>query len=245
MSDLKKNEKKIKIAGIDYSITSPAIVVYDGPEKPFNHRYCKAFYFDNRKNAPIRPVCELDLKPNYYPLWNTPEQRYQELASWACSILLAEGIEEVYLEDYIFNMSKSNPGLIFNMAENTGVLKNNLWFMGIKHMPVSPTELKLWVANHGQAKKDELEKRFINETGLEDFRKILWLTEKASAPISDIIDAYYLCKWAVFDKTCGVDVPEPRSKRKKGATKKAKKVGLNPLKPLTKMKKEKITDEST
>ena len=222
-------------------MTSPAIVVYEAPkDEPFSHKNCTAYYFDDRKNAPVKPVCEMTLRPGMYPLWMVPEQRYQELASWAMSILLARGVTEVYLEDYTYNMSKSKPGLVFNMAENVGVLKNNMWFMDIKYIPVSPTELKLWVAHHGQAKKEDFENRFINETGIEDMRKILWLTEKASTPISDIIDAFYLAKWGVFDKTCGVDVPEPISKRKKGGVnKKARKAGLKPLKKLTALKTEK------
>lgn len=222
------SKENLILAGIDYSMTSPAIVVYNGPkDEPFSHKNCKAFYFDDRKNAPLRPTCEMTLKPGWYPLWMVPEDRYQQLASWALSILLTENVHEIYLEDYAFGGSKSKPGLVFNMAENGGVLKNNLFLMGIDIKKVSPTALKLWVADHGQAKKQDFERVFKEETGIDDIRKILWLTDKAQTPISDIIDAFYLCKWGVYDKTCGVVVPEPLSKRKK-PKKKMELTGLGP-----------------
>ena len=234
----------ILLAGVDYSITSPAITVYEGlKDRPFSHRYCTSYYFDDRKSAPIRPIAPIGLKPSMYPLWMIPEERYDALASWAVSILATRGVEQFYLEDYVYNQSKSKPGLVFNMAENVGILKNYMWLLGIKYIPVSPTELKLWVAGNGQAKKEDFEKRFVNETEIENFRFILGLTEKAGSPISDIIDSFYLAKWGFFDKTCGVEVPEPKSgKRKKGPTKRAKTAGLKDLKPLstlTPMKKEK------
>lgn len=188
---------KIIVAGIDYSITSPAIVIHNSGDATWDHRKCKAFYFDDRKNAPLKPECELPLKPQYYPLWTTPEQRYQELASWAVSIMLAEGVTHVYLEEYAFSRG-GGAGLVFNIAENGGVLKNNMWFMGLKYKTLIPSNVKYWATGKGNAKKDEMEDRFVNETEINDLRNVLWLTEKAMAPISDIIDAYYICKIGHF-----------------------------------------------
>lgn len=228
-------DNRIAIAGIDYSITSPSVVVYQGNrDEPWDWKKCKAFYFDSRRNAPIKPKCEMELKPQYYPLWTSPEERYQALASWVACILIYHEVKLVYIEEYAFSRG-GDSGLVFNLGENGGVLKNNLWISNIKYKTITPSNLKNYICGLGTAKKDQIENAWVKETGIEDLRKTLWLTDKAMTPISDILDAYYICKFAFYEQTTGVIMPESMTK---GAIKRRAK-GLPPLKPLAKKTKRK------
>ena len=84
--------------------------------------------------------------------------------------------------------------------------------------------LKKWVTGVGRVSKADkangmtnktyMENRFINETGIMNFRDILNITEKAESPISDIIDAYYLCKYG-YNEIRGLIKVEPESPKKK------------------------------
>jgi hypothetical protein len=222
-----ENLKTLVIAGIDYSITSPAIVISKINDERWTHTKTKAFYFDSRKNAPSNPQCEIQLDRQIYPLWLSAEQRYEQLALWAVSILIAEQVDIVYLEGYALSRSSAS-GLVFNIAENGGVLKQNMYLCNIKFVEVSPTALKTWVVegkrgdHKGHADKELMEKCFVIDTNITNLREILGLTEKASSPIGDIIDAYFLCKFGYIDKTVGIVLPE----------KKKKKMKLKPLPPI-------------
>lgn len=133
------------IAGIDYSMSSPAIAVYD-TTKPFIFENIKFFNLNKTKkyqgiNGPIR----ID---DFLP-YTSAEERFKNIATWAIRILLDEGVTEAVLEGY----SMGSKGNVFDIAENTSVLKQYMFERGIKFYTPAPTSVKKNFCGSGNAKK--------------------------------------------------------------------------------------------
>jgi len=65
---------------------------------------------------------------------------------------------------------------------------------------VAPTAIKKFATGKGNANKEKMQDAFINETGV-NLKEQLNMTEKQWNPSSDIIDAYYVCKYAIHEET--------------------------------------------
>jgi Holliday junction resolvasome RuvABC endonuclease subunit len=200
------------VAGIDYSITSPSIVISEVNGK-WNHHKTKAFYFEHRKTYPLYPDCDIELCCLPYPVWTSLEERYNKLSEWAIAIIKRNMVDIVYLEGYALSRS-STSGLIFNIAECCGVLKHKMYMSNINFVSVTPTALKMWVTGKGQAKKEQMEEAFIADTGIDNLRQILSISDKVEKPIFDIIDAYFLCKYGYVDQTEGIFMVDTKPKKK-------------------------------
>ena len=127
-----------KIAGIDYSLTSPAICVYKEEDDGFfDFDRCMLYYLSNNKRqqqlAAGCGVSNIIAEP--YPEWNCEEERHEKLASWAYQRV--QGCSEVYLEGYAF--ATSAQAGVRSIAENTGLLKNKMWKNKISFMSYPPT----------------------------------------------------------------------------------------------------------
>ena len=114
--------KQKKIAGIDYSLTSPAVCVYkeeDGGHFDFDG--CVLHYLcNNKKQQQLSAGYGLgNIKAELYPEWETAEERQDALSSWAISLI--QGCDKVYIEGYAF--AASGISHVRSIAENTGLLK--------------------------------------------------------------------------------------------------------------------------
>jgi len=189
--------KQKKIAGIDYSLTSPAICVYEYEEdddRYFDFDGCMLYYLSNsEKQKQLAAGCGLsNLQAEPYPEWETEEERHDALSSWAISIV--KGCSEVFIEGYAF--ATSAQAGVRSIAENTGLLKHKMWKQKIKFSTYPPTVIKKFATGKGNANKELMYDAFTSElvtpTDLKER-----LTPKAKAiknPISDIVDAYYIAK---------------------------------------------------
>ena len=95
-----------KIAGIDYSLTSPAICVYKEEDDGFfNFDGCMLYYLSNNKRqqqlAAGCGVSNIIAEP--YPEWDCEEERHEKLSTWA--YLCIQGCDEVFIEGYAFATS--------------------------------------------------------------------------------------------------------------------------------------------
>lgn len=176
------------IAGIDYSLCGPAVCLYsDGDASTyFDHKYC-SFYFltENKRQSEIS---SMNIYGERMSDWNSEEERYETIADWAQDIVM--GCSSVALEGYAFGAH----GRVFQIAENTGILKYKLYRLGIPVTVVPPTEVKKFATGKGNADKNQMYEAFVAETGCH--LKML-LTPKRSdsvSPVSDIVDSYYICK---------------------------------------------------
>jgi hypothetical protein len=181
------------IAGIDFSMSSPAITIHTGNEWSFNN--CEFHFFQNPKKINFESIIK-DF-PFLHPYQYSENiqsgiERYSYLSEWILSILLKlDNIEMVFLEGYSYNSIGKR---IFEIGENTGILKFRLYNNNIPIKIIQPTIIKKYATLHGNANKQLLETIFITETKI-NLRSILNQTNKQFNPSSDIIDSYYLVKY--------------------------------------------------
>ena len=141
-SSSKKSEKVI--AGIDYSMTCPCICVHTGDKFSFHN--CQFFFLTDKKrfDGTHRKVFHGD----YFHDWSCEMDRYDSIADWAMFKLV--GVEHVGLEGYAFNVK----GKVFNIAENTGILKYKLWQQRIFKRSSQFLEIKRLATGKGNVDKE-------------------------------------------------------------------------------------------
>ena len=188
-----------KIAGIDYSLTSPAICVYkeeDGGYFDFDR--CVFHYLsNNERQQQLATRSGLsNLKAEPYPEWKTAEERHEELTAWAYRIV--QGCEEVYLEGYAF-ATAAQAG-VRSIAENTGLLKHKMRKNKISFKSNPPTVIKKFATGKGNANKEVMYEAFVDEllTPTDLKERLTPKATKVKNPISDLVDAYFIAK-------CGVE----------------------------------------
>ena len=186
---------KKKIAGIDYSLTSPAICIYTGDnEKFFEFDSCKIYYLSNNKRQQQLASCSgiSNIVAEPYPEWSTEEERHEKLSSWTMSLI--QGCNEVFIEGYAF--ATSAQAGVRSIAENTGLLKNKMWLGRIPFKNYPPSVIKKFATGKGNAIKELMYEAFMSEFLTPDDLKER-LTPKANKivnPVSDIVDSYFITK---------------------------------------------------
>lgn len=177
------------IAGIDYSMNSPAICVYDTT---------KDFKFENLKfyNTGTLKTCTGQFGNVHIaliPPYTTQEERFRDSAKWGLDILLANGVESATIEGYSMGASS---GLVFQIAENTSLIKQGMSLNGIDFETPSPTSVKKNFCGKGNMKKDGMVDHFYDVvfpgTELHD---IIKRPNRMSKPCDDLVDsvAVLLC----------------------------------------------------
>ena len=190
------NQKKI--AGIDYSLTSPAICVYTEEEDGgyFDFDRCVLYYLsNNEKQRQLAAGCGIgNIIAEPYPGWSTQEERHENLSSWTISLI--QGCSEVYLEGYAYGVT-SNRAPIY---ENTAILKHKMWKRKISFKTYPPTVVKKFATGKGNANKEQMYEAFVDEllTPTDLKERLTPRATKVINPISDIVDAYFIAK-------CGVE----------------------------------------
>lgn len=174
------------ICGIDFSYTSPAICVYD-TDTPL--------VFDSLKFYNMYKVKKLqgvyaNVRVDPYPDFTCPEERFQNIRDWALDIVISNNVEEAVIEGYALG---SRAGLIFQIAENTSLLKNALYNNNIPFITPAPTAVKKVFVGKGNASKEDVVDAFIRRTGV-DLSKHLGLSDKDKykKPIDDLCDSFAL-----------------------------------------------------
>ena len=181
-------------AGIDYSMSSPAITIYNDT-KPFHIDNCKIFYLTGHKKCLNKRADWLGTLLPKTESFKSVEERFDYIAQWALNAVQKNNVWKVFLEGYSFSSKGSS---IFQIGENTGNLKNSLWRAGIPFDTIPPKSVKLSFSGNGNASKILMEMKFLQETGI-DIKKLLDMTEKQENPSSDIIDSYAILK-------CGLEM---------------------------------------
>jgi Holliday junction resolvasome RuvABC endonuclease subunit len=176
------------IIGIDYSVTSPAIVAkIDGGYKFFCYRQKKK-----------HKVMHADLVMLEYPLYNSAEQRFDLLASGLLGAVEkhAGRPSSAFIEAYAY----SGSGMITTIAEATGCIKQMLYKSGVGYTPLIASSIKKHASGKGNASKREMVDAFKKEYGqcpytwfdIKDDGK-----EKIPSPVSDIVDAYFVLQCGI------------------------------------------------
>jgi hypothetical protein len=175
------------IGGIDYSMTCPAICVYSGQPQQFSFFGCKIYFLTDRKKH-IRTYLS-NIKGESFEDYEGDFMRYDSLSEWAMRYL--RGINQACIEGYAMGAK----GKVFNIAENTGVLKYKLFQSQIPLEIAPPSQIKKMATGKGNATKDEMHDAFFKETKTNLISIITPDRSDVISPVGDIVDSYYVCKY--------------------------------------------------
>ena len=186
-----------KIAGVDYSLTSPAICVWKAENNDgfFDFDSCALYYLERvqqRKSAEASGPGLLNLHPEDYPEWETEEQRHDLLTDWTMRVI--QGCE-VFIEGYAF--ATSGKSYVRSVAENTGLLKHKMYKAKQTFTSVPPSVIKKYATDKGNANKELMYEAFTAEllTPPDLQKRLRPKSKKLSNPVTDIVDAYFIAKW--------------------------------------------------
>jgi Holliday junction resolvasome RuvABC endonuclease subunit len=173
--------------GIDYSLTSPCVCV--SRDKTFSNSF---FYFLNDRKS-VQGKFH-NILGDQHEEYLTDQERYENIASWVLTILADFKKEDIVIliEDYSFG----SKGRVFNLAENCGILKYMLYKGGYSFFTVPPTVIKKFATGKGNATKEKMYDAFLSETFI-DLHNIISPTTKLGSPTTDIVDAWYIAKYAI------------------------------------------------
>ena len=184
-----------RVAGIDYSLTSPAICIYSEENSGglYNFDRCTLYYlFNSEKQRQLSTGSGIEnIIAMPYPEWDTDQERYDKLSNWV--IELIQSCDEVYLEGYAYGRHYQQ-GPIY---ESTGLLKHKMWKHKLNYFLVAPTKIKKYATGKGTANKELMYNSFTSELLTPpDLPKILTpKSKKITSPITDIVDSYFICKY--------------------------------------------------
>ena len=185
-----------RIAGIDYSLTSPAICVWkltDDDDRFFNFDDCALYYLENpHKRRGSTPHGILNIHATPYPEWKTEEERHELLSKWTMSIITGC---EVFIEGYAF--ATSGTSHVRSIAENTGLLKHKMHKVKQTFTSVPPTVIKKYATGKGNANKEIMYDAFCAEilTPSDLKSRLTPKSKKLRNPVTDIVDSYFICKY--------------------------------------------------
>ena len=184
-----------KLAGIDYSLTSPAICVWKeaNDNRLFNFNMCTIHYLETPQRLKRAASHEiLNLCAHEYPEWETEEQRHDLLSDWTMSII--SGCQ-VFIEGYAF--ATSGKSYVRSVAENSGLLKHKMYKANQTFTSIPPTVIKKYATGKGNANKDLMYDAFSKEcVAPVSLQKTLRpKSNKLSNPTTDIVDSYWICKY--------------------------------------------------
>jgi len=174
------------IAGIDYSLNGPAICVMD-TSYSFEFQNCNFYFLSDIKK--YSKTFLHNIHGENFKEYNEESERYDSISDWVMGIVA--GIDQVALEGYAY----SAQGRVFNIAENTGILKYKLWQSQIPVEVIPPTRVKKFASGKGNSDKLSMYEAFTKETSIPLMDVISPDKSKISNPVSDIVDAFYICKY--------------------------------------------------
>jgi len=177
-----------RLIGIDYSLSCPALCIQEKNNTEFVQSKIH-YLIDNKKMTGVFK----NIIGHFHMDYKSPEQRYEQITFWTLKQMgKISDIEKVFIEDYSFG----SKGKTFNIAENAGLLKYQLYKLGISFCTIPPTTIKKHFTGKGNADKNKMEETFINQTGI-DLYKLLGKDrgKNVVSPISDIVDSYALVKY--------------------------------------------------
>lgn len=182
-----KEVTKKTIVGVDWSLNCPAACAL-AADGSFNE---SKFYFLTRRKRD-EDVVRANIKCQVIPEYNSEEERYHQNTELMVHWIMQFPNPIVYLEGYAMGAK----GLVFNIAECTGLLKHKLWDFGVGFEIVAPPTVKKHATGKGNADKEAMFKAF-RMAGNPDLMQFYFQKHgaKVASPVTDIVDAYYLARY--------------------------------------------------
>lgn len=174
----------LKIAGLDLSINSSGVTVCN-LDKEFNIIDVNSFGFTQVKKNERSNIIHFKNKDfsNEYEKYTFMINHIME---WT------KDCEYVAVEDYAFGAQNS---MIFNIAENSGLIKFHLLKAGAKLRLYTPKSVKKYFSAYGLSDKVGMFNAYNNYKGLKFDISDLPIVDngRGVSPTSDIIDSFAIC----------------------------------------------------
>jgi Holliday junction resolvasome RuvABC endonuclease subunit len=173
------------IAGIDYSLNGPAICVFNTSYR-FEFSSCNFYFLTDTKKYATKFMN--NIHGELFSPYDEECERYDSISDWV--IKSCFGCEQVALEGYAYNAT----GRVFHIAENTGILKYKLYQASIPVEIIEPSRVKKLATGKGNSDKKMMYESFIKDVNIPLHDIISPNKKDIGNPVSDIIDAFYICK---------------------------------------------------
>jgi Holliday junction resolvasome RuvABC endonuclease subunit len=206
--------------GLDYSMTSPGIAVLHGDRIDLYGFYGerglsspnngKQFKLDDGRILSVH-VLKNDSK------FKLPIERFDLLARKVLAVINNYDLKDTKPVVYIEGYSMASKGQVFHIAENTAILKHYLFRVDMSPTEIAPMTLKKFASGSGRAQKEDMHDAFRNETGV-DLKELLTPNRKLGSPVTDLVDAFYIAKYA---KAQHEERTKNEKRRESGTTQKA------------------------
>lgn len=211
--------------GIDYSLNSPGITIYDSEDDLYHHffRWNNEKYFNKNSNLPFRSGKNI-FYPTFEKRITKGIERYRDLALWTSDIILRTKSFERDCIIAFEGISYGSPGRVAQLAANMGSAQCYIWGYNFNNIvEVAPNTIKKFATGNGWAEKIEMISAFEAATGV-DLTALFPDYKKDASPISDIVDSYWLCQYSLNNKDLILqELANPDGKKnKKKRRKKAK-----------------------
>lgn len=169
------------IWGIDFSITSPAICQLAEDDSFINSKFW--FLTSVKKRVGVFN----NITGSLHKEWSCDMERYQQISDWVMNCIQPSMVDKVYIEGYSLN----SKGKIYQIHENTAVLKYRLYTEHLIFDTIPPTVIKKSATKKGNANKELIYSHFLKSNP--DIREWLGIEkkEKIGNPIGDIVDSFY------------------------------------------------------
>lgn len=177
----------MRYIGIDYSITSPAIAVFETGQQ-FSFQACTFHFLADTRFLADRFG---NITGIPYPVWKTDEERHEKLALWTLKSI--GNPDKIGIEGYSFG----SKGKVFHLAENCGLMKWHLYKQNFAFEAFAPTVIKKFATGKGNANKDAMYAAFVQETSVRLADILTPKKKKLGSPVTDIVDAYYILKYTL------------------------------------------------
>ena len=185
--------------GIDYSLSSPGVCV-NTSEGEFRYEDCTFYFLTNTKkyNTTFKEkiafgTSAVEFVGSPHKLYTSEPERYNQISDWVVDIINSYVFWQekpiIQIEDY----SYGSTGRVFHIAENLGLLKYKLKMeCGWDYTLLPPSVIKKFATDKGNANKELMLEAFEKDTGVN--LELLFDT-KSKSPITDVADAYFVCKY--------------------------------------------------
>lgn len=177
------------IVGIDWSITSPAWTILSPGFVPEFHFFTGPSVL--KKSPPF--IKERYYQFHIYPGYENDMDRFDQIARMVLYTIAGKGEIKVFLEGY----SYAARGLVFNIAESTGILKHLLWTKA-KIVPeiVPSTHWKAFHGMKGNAEKRDVVNKFVANTQINLYNDFQVKEDKKNlGVITDIADSFWIANY--------------------------------------------------
>lgn len=179
---------RMTLVGVDYSMTGPAMTICVGD---FHISNCQIYYM-TATHKYQGAFCGGRIVGHPFPKWKNDTERFHLISDFFISKLKLYTDEDTKLNLEGYAMGAR--GMVFNIGENTGILKYKLYKENIAFEVIAPTRVKKLATGKGNADKNIMYNTFLQDTGINLRQALDYTKTEISSPIGDIVDSYYICK---------------------------------------------------